>query len=443
MKCAVGLCGHCQFGPLSLPGRPGVPHDRVAALLGAGALMPHGAQAEARRLEVRLVRRLPAHAARLRGRAAAVAGEVEIAYFLEATRGTVAGPTTSRWSRARSRRRTTPSASSRSGAHRARWSPSAPAPPPAASRRCATSRTSTSSSRSSTPRPPTSRRSRRRRRSPPTCRSISSCRGCPIDKRQLLEVISAFLPAQAAHPAHSVCIECKRRGNVCVMVAHGTPCLGPVTQAGCGAICPSYDRGCYGCFGPDGDAEHGLARGWCEGLGVDRTRAASASSAPSTPRRRRSGRRARPMSTPPDRPRTRTIRTDILARVEGEGAHVRAASGTATWRPSSCGSSSRRASSRRSCAAATSARRPTSRAHLRHLPGRLSDERRPRDRGRAAASRVDGPLRELRRLLYCGEWIESHALHVLHAARAGLPRLRERHRDGARPSRRRAARPRS
>ena len=47
-----------------------------------------------------------------------------------------------------------------------------------------------------------------------------------------------------------MCVECKRRGTVCVMVAHGTPCLGPVTHAGCGAICPAYHRGCYGCFGP-------------------------------------------------------------------------------------------------------------------------------------------------------------------------------------------------
>jgi coenzyme F420-reducing hydrogenase gamma subunit len=67
----------------------------------------------------------------------------------------------------------------------------------------------------------------------------------------LLEVLSAFLVGRRPEiPAHSVCVECKLRGSVCVMVAHGTPCLGPVTQAGCGAICPAYGRGCYGCFGP-------------------------------------------------------------------------------------------------------------------------------------------------------------------------------------------------
>ncbi|MGO8954019.1 MAG: oxidoreductase [Rhodomicrobium sp.] len=74
--------------------------------------------------------------------------------------------------------------------------------------------------------------------------------GCPIDKNQLTEVISAFLAGRKpAIAAHSVCIECKRRGTVCIMV-QGTPCLGPVTHAGCGAICPSFRRGCYGCFGP-------------------------------------------------------------------------------------------------------------------------------------------------------------------------------------------------
>jgi coenzyme F420-reducing hydrogenase gamma subunit len=75
--------------------------------------------------------------------------------------------------------------------------------------------------------------------------------GCPISKQQLLEVISAHLNRRRPRVrAHSVCFECKRRGTVCVMVAHGTACLGPVTHAGCGAICPSYNRGCYGCFGP-------------------------------------------------------------------------------------------------------------------------------------------------------------------------------------------------
>jgi coenzyme F420-reducing hydrogenase gamma subunit len=75
--------------------------------------------------------------------------------------------------------------------------------------------------------------------------------GCPINKAQLLEVLTAFLHGRRPQiSSASVCVECKRRGNVCVTVAHGTPCLGPVTHAGCGAICPAYNRGCYGCFGP-------------------------------------------------------------------------------------------------------------------------------------------------------------------------------------------------
>ncbi len=75
--------------------------------------------------------------------------------------------------------------------------------------------------------------------------------GCPINKHQLLEVISAHLARRRPRVrAHSVCVECKRRGTVCVMVAQGTACLGPVTHAGCGALCPTYNRGCYGCFGP-------------------------------------------------------------------------------------------------------------------------------------------------------------------------------------------------
>jgi len=76
-------------------------------------------------------------------------------------------------------------------------------------------------------------------------------RGCPINKRQLLEVLAASIQDRKPRiPSYSVCVECKRKGNVCVTVANGTPCLGPVTQAGCGALCPSFDRGCYGCYGP-------------------------------------------------------------------------------------------------------------------------------------------------------------------------------------------------
>jgi coenzyme F420-reducing hydrogenase gamma subunit len=76
-------------------------------------------------------------------------------------------------------------------------------------------------------------------------------RGCPIDKGQLVELITAFLAGRKPNvPDTSVCTQCKRRGLTCVMVAHGTPCLGPVTHAGCGALCPAVGRGCYGCFGP-------------------------------------------------------------------------------------------------------------------------------------------------------------------------------------------------
>lgn len=87
--------------------------------------------------------------------------------------------------------------------------------------------------------------------------------GCPINKLQLVEVLSAFLAGRPpAIAAHSVCVECKHRGSVCVMV-QGTPCLGPVTHAGCGAICPAFRRGCYGCFGPmETPNTAALARKW-------------------------------------------------------------------------------------------------------------------------------------------------------------------------------------
>ncbi len=95
--------------------------------------------------------------------------------------------------------------------------------------------------------------------------------GCPINKRQLLELVSAVLQRRRPNiPSHSVCVECKSRGIPCVMVSRGVPCLGPVTHAGCGAICPAYARGCYGCFGPAETPNLVSLGAWWRGeLGVD------------------------------------------------------------------------------------------------------------------------------------------------------------------------------
>ena len=91
-------------------------------------------------------------------------------------------------------------------------------------------------------------------------------RGCPVSKHQLLELINAYLNGRRPNLAsHSVCVECKLRGTVCVMVAQGSACLGPVTQAGCGAICPACGRGCYGCFGPQDTANtDSLGAAWLQ-----------------------------------------------------------------------------------------------------------------------------------------------------------------------------------
>ncbi|MCB9382348.1 MAG: oxidoreductase [Acidimicrobiaceae bacterium] len=76
-------------------------------------------------------------------------------------------------------------------------------------------------------------------------------RGCPISKHELLATITALLAGRRPPvTSASVCVECKQQGNPCVLVAGGTTCLGPVTHGGCGALCPSFARGCFGCFGP-------------------------------------------------------------------------------------------------------------------------------------------------------------------------------------------------
>ena len=75
--------------------------------------------------------------------------------------------------------------------------------------------------------------------------------GCPIDRQQLLKVLTDLLAGvEPRIPTHSMCLDCKRQGNICVIVSKNLPCLGPVTRTGCGAICPQMGRECYGCFGP-------------------------------------------------------------------------------------------------------------------------------------------------------------------------------------------------
>jgi len=95
-------------------------------------------------------------------------------------------------------------------------------------------------------------------------------RGCPINKYQLVELVSAYLAGRKPNiSAYSVCMECKIKGNVCVMVARSIPCLGPVTHAGCGALCPSYNRGCYGCFGPKENPNTASLASWFGDRGLD------------------------------------------------------------------------------------------------------------------------------------------------------------------------------
>ncbi len=100
-------------------------------------------------------------------------------------------------------------------------------------------------------------------------------RGCPIDPGQLLELLAALRSGRRPQlPDEAVCLACKRRGTVCVVVAEGIPCLGPVTHTGCGAICPAYGRGCYACFGPREQANVESLAGWFREHGVDDASAA-------------------------------------------------------------------------------------------------------------------------------------------------------------------------
>lgn len=93
--------------------------------------------------------------------------------------------------------------------------------------------------------------------------------GCPVSGRQVLAAVRALLSGVPPWlEKDKVCLECKRRQTVCVMVAKGIPCMGPVTRTGCGALCPAFGRDCYACYGPaENPNTDSLARR-LEGLGL-------------------------------------------------------------------------------------------------------------------------------------------------------------------------------
>ena len=374
--------------------------------------------AEARRLEVRVVRRLPALAARLRGRAAARwPSEIEIAYFLEARRATVARalrPLARRGLDHHRRRRrahpdgpraVAPAGDDRRVRDRRRH-------PGAAQlrrrRRLPVGRVRHARS--------TSRRSRPRRRSRDHVHVDFELQGCPLNKRQLLEVISAFLNER--RPAIAVAQRVRRVQAPRQRVRDGRP-RHAVPRAGhprrLRRALPRLRPRLLRLLRADGDAERRLAGRLARAARRRRASTSCACSAPSTRTRRTFRERARPMSAEPTS--TRTIKTDCLARVEGEGAmHVRIRDGASTtcslriYEPPRFFEALLRGR-----ALHRGARHH--RAHLRHLPGRLPDERLRGDGGRLRRDGRPSRSATLRRLLYCGEWIESHALHVfmLHA----------------------------
>ena len=254
-------------------------------------------------------------------------------------------------------------------------------------------------------------------------------RGCPINKQQLVELVSAMLHRRRPNIAtHSVCVECKSRGIPCVMVSHGIPCLGPVTQAGCGAICPAYNRGCFGCFGPP------RPRTWRPsrpggGSSASTSKAFSGRYRPST---------WKPSGGSVSTPTRRTIKTDYLARVEGEGAmSVRIVDGRVDevelriFEPPRFFEALLRGRSfleapditSRICGICPVAYQMSSINAMEDLCG----------------VEVSEPIRILRRLLYCGEWIESHALHVYMLHAPDFLGYAGRRGDGARARRHRPA----
>lgn len=93
--------------------------------------------------------------------------------------------------------------------------------------------------------------------------------GCPVNARQVFQALRQLLFGVAPLvDKDKLCVECKRLQHVCVLVAEGKPCLGPVTHTGCGALCPAFGRDCYACFGPAENPNTGALARRFQGLGL-------------------------------------------------------------------------------------------------------------------------------------------------------------------------------
>ena len=288
------------------------------------------------------------------------------------------------------------------------------------------------------------RRSRSRRRSPTTSPSTPSCAAARSTRASSLELLTALLVGRRPQlPDESVCLECKRRGAVCVLVAGGSPASGRSPRPAAAPSARPSDAAATAASGRASGANVASLAGTLrvvDGRAPRRSAACSPASPPG-PEPFRSmidqpaGRPApAPAAVPGERDRTReatmhgtpdarrgrdasAFEVDGLTRVEGEGSlRLRRPRRRSSRRPPGDlrGAALLRAARRRPDARRGPRHR---RAHLRHLPRRLPDERRARVRGPRSGSTIDPAVRALRRLLYCGEWIESHALHVylLHA----------------------------